>query len=487
MIKQNQKVLNKVQVLLDGICILISLILAWIIRFKTGLITVKGGYLPFNQYIRPVIVILPIYLVVYNLFKLYTPRRMKSIFNEFTNLIKANTLGMMILILYLYIIKEINYSRYLLFVFGILNILITTFERLSVRILLRKLRRAGYNIKHIIIVGYSELTQEFIKRINTHHEWGYDVVGILDDNYYEEYKIAYEQVATASINFANAGIVNDSDVEIIGRISELEYYLNKWDIDDVFITLNLKEYDKLGDIIQSCEKCGIRTQIIPDYYKYIPAKPYVEEVDGLPIINTRYVPLDNLLNRAIKRTFDMVVSMICLMIFSPIMLATAITIKLTSPGPIIFKQERVGLNRKKFIMYKFRSMKVQNEEDERKEWTTKNDPRKTKFGNFIRRTSIDELPQLFNVLKGDMSLIGPRPERPYFVEKFKEEIPKYMVKHQVRPGMTGWAQVNGLRGDTSIKKRIEYDIYYIENWDMKFDIKIMWYTVFRGFINKNAY
>ena len=172
---------------------------------------------------------------------------------------------------------------------------------------------------------------------------------------------------------------------------------------------------------------------------------------------------------------------------SPIMLISAILVKTTSKGPLIFRQERVGLHNKPFYMYKFRSMAVQEIKDEKAAWTTKNDPRVTGIGKIMRKTSIDELPQLFNVLKGDMSLVGPRPERPQFVEKFREEIPRYMVKHQVRPGMTGWAQINGYRGDTSIKRRIEFDLYYIENWTVGLDIKILILTIFKGFINKNAY
>ena len=176
-----------------------------------------------------------------------------------------------------------------------------------------------------------------------------------------------------------------------------------------------------------------------------------------------------------------------LILFSPVMLGTMIAIKVSSPGPLIFKQERVGLKNKPFMMYKFRSMVVQTEEEEKKGWTTKNDPRVTRVGKFIRKTSIDELPQLFNVFKGDMSLIGPRPERTQFVEQFKEEIPRYMVKHQVRPGLTGWAQVNGYRGDTSIRKRIDCDLYYVENWTLGLDFKILIMTFFKGFVNKNAY
>ena len=197
--------------------------------------------------------------------------------------------------------------------------------------------------------------------------------------------------------------------------------------------------------------------------------------------------MSNTFNALVKRCMDIVGSLICIVLFSPIMLLTAIAVKVTSKGPLIFKQERVGLHNEPFRMYKFRTMYVQTEEEERKGWTHKDDPRITKIGRFLRKTSLDEFPQLFNVLKGDMSLVGPRPERPQYVEKFREEIPRYMIKHQVRPGMTGWAQVNGYRGDTSIRKRIEHDLYYIENWTIGLDIKILFLTVFKGFINKNAY
>ena len=213
----------------------------------------------------------------------------------------------------------------------------------------------------------------------------------------------------------------------------------------------------------------------------------MDDLDGLPVIDTRRVPLDNWFKNALKRAFDIVFASVAILITSPVMLFSVLMIKLTSPGPVIFYQERVGLNRKKFMMYKFRSMRVQTDEEERVQWTTKDDPRKTKWGAFMRKTSIDELPQFFNVLKGDMSVVGPRPERPFFVEKFREEIPRYMIKHQVRPGITGWAQVNGLRGDTSIEERINYDLYYIENWTFLFDLQIIFMTVFKGLVNKNAY
>ena len=208
---------------------------------------------------------------------------------------------------------------------------------------------------------------------------------------------------------------------------------------------------------------------------------------GLPVINIRYVPLTNTLNWIAKRAVDIVGSLCGLIAASPIMLLTAVLVKCSSPGPVIFKQERVGLHNKPFQMYKFRTMELQKPSQEQKAWTVKDDPRVTRIGKILRKTSLDELPQLFNILVGEMSLVGPRPERPLFVEKFKEEVPRYMIKHQVRPGLTGWAQINGYRGDTSIRKRIEYDIFYIENWTMGMDFKIMFLTIFKGFINKNAY
>ena len=273
----------------------------------------------------------------------------------------------------------------------------------------------------------------------------------------------------------------------IGTLSDLAAYLEKTSLDEVAITLNLNEYHKLEQIVAICEKSGVHTKFVPDYYNFISTNPYTEDLDGLPVINIRNVPLTNTMNKLIKRLIDIIGSIIALILFSPIMLIVAILVKKSSPGPIIFAQERIGLGNKPFKMYKFRSMGVQDPKKEAKEWTTKNDVRVTPVGRVIRKTSLDELPQFWNVLKGDMSLIGPRPERPLFVEKFKEEIPRYMIKHQVRPGITGWAQVNGFRGDTSIRSRIEHDLYYIENWSLGLDIKILFLTFFKGFVNKNAY
>lgn len=465
MIKENQKLLNKLVILMDAATILLSFFLTWYIRMYSGVIETQGGYLSFKEYLLPVIIMIPIYLLIYNFKNLYGTGRIVFVSKEILNILAANIVGILIFTGVLFISKQIDYSRSFLVIFLGVNTLLSSVERIIIRKILRKIRRTGYNTKYTVFVGYSDGTVKFNNLIKENRHWGYNVLGIFDDNE-----------------------VNDENLKYLGALDELDDYLGKnRDIDEIVITLEIKDYEKLYGIIAVCEKLGVRAQIIPSYYKYLPAKPYVEEIGGIPLINMRYIPLDNIMNKFIKRTIDIIGSLAAIIIFSPIMIIIAILIKITSKGDIIFKQERVGLNRKSFVMYKFRSMKIQDPNEEKSEWTVKNDPRKTKIGNFIRKTSIDELPQFFNVLKGDMSLIGPRPERPFYVEKFKDEVPKYMVKHQVRPGITGWAQVNGWRGDTSIEKRIECDIYYIENWSLALDIKILFLTVFKGFVNKNAY
>ena len=342
-----------------------------------------------------------------------------------------------------------------------------TIERNGIRIVLRSMRSKGYNQKHILLVGYSSAAEGFIDRVNKNPEWGYTIRGIIDDT--KERGSEYK------------------GVKVIGCIEDLDYILEQNSLDEIAITLGLEEYYKLEKIVAECEKSGVHTKFIPDYGNIIPTRPYTEDLLGLPVINIRYVPLSNTFNAMLKRIVDIFGALVAIILFSPVMLFSCIMIKLTSPGPLIYRQTRVGLHNKPFEMYKFRSMEVQTEEKEKKAWTVKNDPRVTGFGKFMRHTSIDELPQLFNILKGDMSLVGPRPERPFFVEKFREEIPRYMVKHQVRPGLTGWAQVNGYRGDTSIRKRIDCDLYYIENWTLGLDFKILFLTFFKGFVNKNAY
>lgn len=467
MIKDNQTFFNRLHLWLDGLGIILSYMAAWFLKFDSGLFERETGTLSFWTYMYALLFIVPAYLILYSLCQLYTSRRVQRFRVEFTNIIKANVLGLLVFLTVLYIIKQTHFSRTMLFIFFITNIILAMMVRGMIYLLLFSLRRGGYNIKHVLLVGFSETAKAYIDRVLVYREWGYEVHGILDDNAGPE--------------------ENYKGISVIGRIDSLKEYLDSNNFDEIAITLKIDEYSKLRDIVNICEKTGVHTQFIPDYNNIIPTRPYTEDLMGMPVINIRYVPLSNTFYSLIKRVMDVIISLTGILITSPLMVCIAVIIKTTSKGPLIYKQERVGLHNKSFMMYKFRSMRVQDAGEEKKAWTTKNDPRVTAVGKFIRRTSIDELPQLFNILKGDMSVVGPRPERPFFVEKFKEEIPRYMIKHQVRPGLTGWAQVNGYRGDTSIKKRIEYDLFYIENWTLGFDIKIMFLTIFKGLINKNAY
>ena len=473
MIKDNQTRLNRLHVLLDALVIAAAYVFSWFITLKSGLFgaDLEAGILPTWFYMRVLVVIIPVYLLLYTVFHLFTPKRVQGRRQEFANICKSNIIGLFLFGTILYLGRKNPYLREfsarLMAGFFLTNITAETLERNLIRTVLRSMRAKGYNQKHIILVGYSRAAEGYIDRVLANPEWGYRVRGILDDH--KPWGYDYR------------------GIKVIGTMKDLKPILDMNRLDEIAITLSLKEYGGLEQIVAVCEKSGVHTKFIPDYNKVIPTKPYTEDLQGLPVINIRRVPLNDPLNAAMKRAIDIFGAIVALILFSPVMLLTAILIKLTSPGPLIYCQERVGLHNRPFKMYKFRSMEVQVPEKEKSEWTTKRDPRVTTIGRVIRKTSIDEMPQLFNVLFGSMSLVGPRPERPYFVERFKEEIPRYMIKHQVRPGMTGWAQVNGYRGDTSITKRIEHDLYYIENWTLGFDFKILFLTFFKGFINKNAY
>ena len=469
MIRDHQKYFNKLLVLLDAMVIAAAYWFSWFL-WLSGYVKENDpgiGILSVETYFAALAAIVPGYLILYNTFDLYSSKRTAKTIYEIFNIIKANTVGLLAVMVVLYAINIPDFSRGMVGVFYGINIVAESLMRKSVRYGLRRMRKKGYNVKHILLVGYSRAGEEYINKIKANPEWGYEVCGILDDH-------------------VPVGAVYKG-VRVTGEIETLQTVLTDNQLDEIGITLSLSDYDRLEAIVKLCEKSGVHTKFIPDYNSVIPSRPYLEDLDGLAVVNIRRVPLNNMANMLMKRLVDIAGALAAIVLCSPFMLTAAIAVKVTSRGPLIFKQERVGLHNKPFQMYKFRSMEVQSDADEKKGWTVKNDPRVTKVGRILRSTSIDELPQLFNVLKGDMSMIGPRPERPLFVEKFREEIPRYMIKHQVRPGITGWAQVNGYRGDTSIKKRIEYDLYYIENWSMAFDIKILFLTFFRGFINKNAY
>jgi len=466
LIKSYQKALNRILVAVDIGVIIVSLFLAFWLKFSSGFFAYEG-HLPLEVYLQGLVVFIPLHLFINYVFELYSPQRGKRFYLELINIIKAVTVSILAAMSILFFTKEIHISRAVIALFGILDFVLMGLERYSLRLFLRSIRKKGFNKKYLLVIGAGSLGVNFVRKTNKHKEFGYSILGFLDDDGDKQGQTIEES-------------------SVLGTLDDLPAITQTFEVDEVVIALPLRAYHRLHSVIQICETVGVKARIIPDYFDYIPARPKVDDFDGIPLINIRDVPLDDLTNKVLKRVFDLMVSFLALVVLSPLMLLIAIGIKMTSPGPVLFVQERVGLNRKLFKMYKFRSMRVCPEGEDHG-WTTKGDPRRTAFGAFLRRTSLDELPQLFNVLRGDMSIIGPRPERPYYVDKFKDEIPKYMIKHHVRPGITGWAQVNGWRGDTSIRERIKCDLYYIENWRFSLDLKIVWLTIIKGFINKNAY
>ncbi len=454
MIKENQSLLNKINAITDIIILFMSIILAYLIRFY--IFSPDTEYIALSTYIQFSVLIIPINLIVFNFFNLYHSFRTTTFLKECTQIIKSNTILTAVLLSLLFVLKLEHISRWVLVIFYFINITLIAVKRFILRKSLSKMRRRGLNLKHVVIVGAGDVAKDYLEVLNNNRSFGYNYSGYVANN----------------SNFVG---------KKLGNYSDLYEILTNNNPDEVVCALDISDAIYLENIVSDCEKTGTKISIIPFCYKYIPSQPYIDQIGNIPLINIRRIPLDNIGNAFIKRTFDILGSLVLIICTSPLMLFTALIIKLTSRGPIIFKQNRVGLNKNLFTMYKFRSMKVNSQE--KTGWSTNNDPRKTKFGSFIRKFSIDELPQFFNVLKGDMSLVGPRPELPHFVDTFKDEVPLYMVKHQVKPGITGWAQVNGYRGDTSIKKRIEFDIYYIENWNILMDISIIFKTAFKGFKN----
>lgn len=468
MLRQHQSSLSQIYALADFIIIQIAFLLAWWLKFRSGLLD-HGSALSFAEYAVWSGVYGGIIVTASYLSNFYTAKRKKRFSYELIRIIQLHLVGLLTLLSILFIVKEIHLSREFLVIFVTGSVLFTAMYRYIVKLVLKHFREKGYNKQFVLILGAGSLGRRFNDNLTLYPELGFEVIGFLDD-YQEHHEEVYRHYKP-----------------ILGAVDDLEQILSERIVDEVIIALPLEAHQKYGQIINVCEKVGVKAMIIPDYYDYLPAKPYFDHFAGMPLINVRDIPLDELRNRVMKRAFDIGFSLFVLVVTSPLLLVIAVLIKMTSPGPVIFKQERVGLHRRTFMMYKFRSMKVLPQETEDTGWTVADDPRRTRLGTFLRKTSLDELPQFVNVLLGQMSVVGPRPERPYFVEQFKEEIPKYMVKHHIRPGITGWAQTNGLRGDTSIEERIVHDIFYIENWSFVFDIKIIIRTIVNGFVNKNAY
>jgi len=455
MIKENQRLFNRLNIISDALIVMISLLAAFWLRYYV----LPGGVLsvPISEYMLFNICAAALHLLTFAGFGVYSSDRNGKSEREITKVWAAVFVDTALLLSILFILHEEHYSRIALAINFVLATLLLTVKRLALRAALKRIRKAGYNQKRILLIGAGKSSERYMEAVRSQPQLGYKIIGCA----------------------ANTDTIN---IVCLGEILQLHEILLKHKPDEVVSALEADEYYLTPFIINTCEKAGIKLSIVPLYSEYMPSNPQFDAIGNVPLMNIRRIPLDNLLNAFAKRLFDTFVSAILLVLLSPVMLACAIGVKLSSTGPIIFRQERLGKNKKAFKMYKFRSMRVN---DEVNRWSKSEDDRRTRFGSFMRKYSLDELPQLLNVLKGDMSLVGPRPELEYFVEKFSEEVPLYMVKHLVRPGITGWAQVNDLRGDTSIKKRIEHDIYYIEQWSFFFDIKILLLTVFKGKFKNN--
>ncbi len=457
--KKNHRLFNLMLRVADIVTWLTAIAGAYILRFY---LLPHGTYHNINlvYYLRAMPALVCGYMVLYQASGLYDPFRRRTILAETGKIIAANFYGLAGIFLAFFWIKEVHISRLVILFFCILSAVLSACTRAAGRLFLRSMRRKGYNIKHILMVGSNETAADFYRKAAANKNYGYVVDGYLNDHP-SDYRW---------------------QAEYLGSIDRLAEVLENRHPDEVLISLDYHQFSLLGQVIAACEAQGVKSSLLPFYSKYLPSRPTVEVFEDIPIINLRHIPLDNLFLAALKRGFDVIASLLGLILLSPLLLGTAICIRMTSPGPVIYKQVRIGKNRREFVMYKFRSMRTENNADTTT-WGTKSDNRRTRLGAFLRKFSIDELPQLYNVLKGDMSLVGPRPERPFFVEQFRDEVPLYMLKHLVRPGITGWAQVNGWRGDTSILERIRCDMYYIENWSFLLDIKILLMTVFKGIVN----
>lgn len=456
MIRKSQPILNFLNIASDFILITLSYPMAMYTRLELlgGHSTMPLLSTPY-YFMAGTCALLTVF--IYYILGLYHSQRLKQNTGEIFNVLLINgvvTLGAMAL---LYLTRIMEFPRLVVALFWLFSSLLVIAKRTLCWAILRYYRGQGYNQKHVAIVGNGHLAKQYLQNIRENPKMGIHSIGYISREKRPELG------------------------ECLGSYEDLEKILVRHKPDELIVALEPHETQFMKPVLDSADKEGIRLSLIPFYNDYIPSHPTIEVIGQTRLIDMRATPLDNLGWAILKRAMDIAGSLMLIILTSPIMLATAIGVRLSSPGPILFRQERIGKNKKPFTMLKFRSMKQNAKETTA--WSTNSDPRKTRFGSFIRKYSIDELPQLFNVLAGDMSLVGPRPEIPFHVRHFKEEVPLYLVRQQVRPGMTGWAQVNGLRGDTSIEERVKYDIWYIENWSLELDIRILLKTAFGGMIN----
>jgi Undecaprenyl-phosphate glucose phosphotransferase len=476
MVKRYNRLLVAFYVITDALLAVWAFILAYGIRFESGLIPVTKGYPPIEQYINVAPFVAVLTPLAFQLQGIYRLRRGRSRVDDFFAVLIGSILAVVLgvvstLYVQAYYVSEEAKARgeyevsQLVWVLSLgLNVAFTYASRAGVRELLERRWRAGIGLKRVLIAGAGDLGRMVADRILQHRELGYQVVGFVDDR-------------------AGGDHIGYRGLPLLGTLDEVGEISQREKIDHLYVALPLEEHSKLLDLVEITSRECIDIKVVPDLLQFIALRARLEDLDGLPVINVNDVPLQGFY-AWLKRSFDIILSAAALAVLAIPLGVIALLVKWTSAGPVFYRQERMGLDGKAFNVYKFRSMYMNAEDTTGPVWARDDDPRATPVGRWLRRFDLDELPQLWNVLRGDMSIVGPRPERPFFVEQFKHRIPQYMLRHKVKAGITGWAQVNGWRGNTSLEKRIEYDLYYIENWSVTLDLKIMWLTVVRGLFQR---
>ena len=466
MLKQKRHLFEFLFLAADLFVISVAWLFSYLLRFKSGLVEVQKGTPPFSRYLVMVLFIWLIWAFVFKRMGLYRPMRGVRRSTEIWRLVNANALALLLFmsVTYLFWEKQTEFSRLVFVYFGALATIFTVMQRILLRFLLQELRRRGHNLRYMLIIGAGKVASDIISRIRLRRELGIQLLGCLSKDGTEKR--------------------GPGGVSVMGSYADLGEILRSWDIDQVVVALPFEDNQILPDIMDELKDSTVDVKIVPDVYQFISVGGSIEEFEGLPIISVQESPIEGV-NLLAKRLLDVAIAGTALVAFAPLMLVISVLLKLTSSGPVLYAQERMSIDGSRFRIYKFRTMRS-DAEAEGPQWSKRGDKRITLLGRVLRAYSLDELPQLINVIRGDMSLVGPRPERPVFINEFRKQIPKYMLRHKVPAGMTGWAQINGWRGDTSIDKRIECDLFYIKNWSILFDLKIVLLTLFKGLRNRNA-
>ncbi|HEX9605457.1 MAG TPA: undecaprenyl-phosphate glucose phosphotransferase [Myxococcales bacterium] len=466
MFKRHHQVFTAFRVLLDVAMVTAAFAGAYSIRFGSPRTFPYSELPPLRETLTVGALAVVLWPLVLRSVGLYRPQRQKSALDEVFGVFKATVLAGLLLVAVTYFVREDRYSRGALLIFTVLAFVGVGAMRFLFKEVLQALRRRGHNLRYVLVLGAGRLARQALEQIEAHRELGFRPVGCL------------------SLTRSRVGQSVDG-TQVIGTVRDLREVLGRQQIDQVLVALPSRSFHWLPRIMEICADTTVDVKLVPDVYQYATLFGGLEEFGGLPVVNLQSSGVLGI-NAVMKRIFDLVFSSLFLLLLSPLLLLLALLVKATSPGPVLFRQERVGLDGKPFAMLKFRTMRA-DAELAGPQFAAAGDPRVTRSGAWLRRLSLDELPQLFNVFRGDMSLVGPRPERPVFIERFRRHIPRYQLRHMVKAGMTGWAQIHGLRGNTSIQKRVEYDLYYIEHWSILLDLKILARTLAFGFLSRNAY